>query len=149
MKGKTRIILLFVSLLSLACAQTSPRDEKAVVMAPVAVTAGPLGYLGIIFDLDVDVGFFSHVSDSSRIKAMVVSAVTPGSPAHFAGLMPTDRVLRLDGIPITEYTIGALKGIREKEKGDKAVFVVASAGSKPQRTIEVIVGTRKSPQPSH
>jgi len=106
------------------------------------VTAGPLGYLGITFDIDADVGFFSRVSDSTRIKSMVVSVVTKDSPSDLAGLMPRDQVLRIDGIPIKEYTIGALKGIREKEKGDKAVFVVTAPGSKAERTIDVIVGRK-------
>jgi C-terminal processing protease CtpA/Prc len=139
MTGNRLFMLMFLA----AAAQSTSKADQPVVMAPVAVTAGPLGYLGITFDLDVDVGFFSHVSDSTRIKAMVVSAVTRNSPSDIAGLMPRDQVLRIDGIPITEYTIGALKGIREKEKGDKAEFVVTAPGSKSERTVDVIVGTRK------
>jgi C-terminal processing protease CtpA/Prc len=132
-------------LTSFVAAQTYPGDQATVVMAPVAVTAGPLGYLGITFDLDVDVGFFSHVSDRTRIKAMVIAAIAKDSPSCIAGLVPMDRVLKIDGIPITEYTIGALKGIREKEKGDKAEFVVSAAGTSVQRTVDVIVGTQKPP----
>lgn len=115
-------------------------------MAPMAVTAGPLGYLGITFDLDVDAGFFSRVSDKTRIKAMVIAAVAKDSPAELAGLMPKDRVLKIDGIAITEYTIGALKGMREKEKGDRAEFVVSAQGTGVQRTVGVVVATRKQPR---
>jgi C-terminal processing protease CtpA/Prc len=138
MPGKNHLLPLFLALAAISAAKA----ESPVVMAPIAVTAGPLGYLGITFDLDVDVGLFSRVSDATRIKSMVVSAVTRHSPAEMAGLMPKDRVLRIDGVAISGYTIGALKGIREKEKGDKATFVVESPGSKAERTIDVVVGAR-------
>jgi C-terminal processing protease CtpA/Prc len=141
MTGKRFFLPLFMAA-AVAAAQSNSRGDQPVVMAPVAVTAGPLGYLGITFDIDADVGFFSRVSDSTRIKSMVVSVVTKDSPSDLAGLMPRDQVLRIDGIPIKEYTIGALKGIREKEKGDKAVFVVTAPGSKAERTIDVIVGRK-------
>lgn len=114
-------------------------------MAPMSVIAGPLGYLGITFDVEVDVGFFTRLSDRTRIKTMIIQAVTRGSPAQTAGLVPGDLVLRIDGLPITDYTIGALKGIRDKEKGDTAEFVVSAPGTKAERTVEVIVGARKSP----
>jgi C-terminal processing protease CtpA/Prc len=142
MTGKRLLVPLYLAAAAIVSVQSTSKADQPVVMAPVAVTAGPLGYLGITFDLDVDVGFFSRVSDSTRIKAMVVSAVTKNSPSDIAGLMPRDQVLRIDGIPIAEYTIGALKGIREKEKGDKAEFVVTAPGSKAERTVDVIVGTR-------
>jgi C-terminal processing protease CtpA/Prc len=141
-----RLTALSLALVFLPAARCEPSSkEQPVVMAPVAVNAGPLGYLGITFDLDVDAGLFSRVSDTTRIKAMVVAAITKGSPAEAAGLVPKDRVLRIDGITITQYTIGALKGIREKEKGDKAEFVVVAAGSNAVRTVDVIVGTRHAP----
>jgi S1-C subfamily serine protease len=142
----TRFIPLFLALAGVASAQTAAKDQQPVVMAPVAVTAGPLGYLGITFDLDVDVGLFSHVSNATRIKSMVVASVTKNSPAEIAGQLPKDRVLKIDGAAITDYTIGLLKGIREKEKGDTAEFVVMAADSKTERTVDIIVGTRISPK---
>jgi C-terminal processing protease CtpA/Prc len=138
MSGKHFLLPLFVALAVVSIA----KDDQPIVMAPMAVTAGPLGYLGITFDLDVDAGFFSHVTDSSRIRSMAVAAVAKGSPADIAGLKPHDQVLRIDGLAITGYTIGALKGIREKEKGDWAQFVVKEPPSKAERTIDVVVGAR-------
>ena len=143
MTGKRFFMPLFLAAAAIASAQSTSKADQPVVMAPVAVTAGPLGYLGVTFEIDVDVGLFSRVSDSSRIKAMVVLAVTKNSPSDIAGLMPRDQVLRIAGVAITEYTIGALKGIRERDMGDKAEFVVMAPGSKAERTIDVIVGTRK------
>jgi C-terminal processing protease CtpA/Prc len=143
MPMKLPLLVLFLSLVPVA-AQDSAADGKTVQMAPVSVTAGPLGFLGIKCDVDVDTGFFGHVSNSSRIKGMVVVEVTRNSPAQIAGMEPRDRVLQIDGTPITDYTIAALKGIREKEKGDKMVFVLSGAGSKAPRTVEVTVGTLRS-----
>jgi C-terminal processing protease CtpA/Prc len=142
--GKSSILPLVLALASVGSAQTPAKDQAPTVMAPFAVTAGPLGYLGITFDLDVEVGFFSRVSDGSRIKSMIVAAVTKNSPSDIAGLVPGDRVLRIDGIRITDYTIGSLKVIRDKERGDKAEFIVSAQGTKVERTVYVIVGSRKT-----
>jgi C-terminal processing protease CtpA/Prc len=144
MPMKLPLLVLFVSLVSVATAQDSPADGEPVQMAPVSVTAGPLGFLGIKCDVDVDTGFFGHVSNSSRIKGMVVVEVKLNSPAQIAGMEPGDRVLQIDGTPITDYTFAALKGIREKEKGDKMVFVARGAASKAPRTVKVTVGTLRS-----
>jgi C-terminal processing protease CtpA/Prc len=138
-------ILLSVFLLVSAGVRASPQDDAPVRMAPVSVTAGPLGFLGIKCDVDADAGFFGHVSNTTRIKGMVIAEVIRNSPAQAAGLMPKDRVLQIDGTPITDYTIGALKGVRGKEKGDKMVFVVCDADSRIPRTVEITVGALKSP----
>jgi C-terminal processing protease CtpA/Prc len=134
------LAVLFASFVSIAHAQSGAAGDKPVQMAPVSVTAGPLGSLGIKCDVDVDSGFFGHVSSSARIKGMVVAEVTRNSPAQIAGLKPNDRVLQIDGTPITDYTIAMLKGVREKEKGDRMVFVVAGADKVP-RTLGIIVGS--------
>ena len=105
--------------------------------------AGPLAFIGI--KCSVTVGFFALVSSNARIKDFVIVGVLADSPAQRAGLLARDRVLQIDGVPVTDYTIGDLKKIGEKEKGDRIEFEVISPDSKAPRLVGVTLGAWKVP----
>jgi C-terminal processing protease CtpA/Prc len=112
-----------------------------VQMAPVTVKAGPLGSIGIRCNLDV--GLFAFVSDSARIRALVIADVTKDSPGARAGLRAQDHILAIDGIQITDYTIRSLKEIGRREKGDAIDLVVLTPGAAASRTVHVTFGARR------
>lgn len=135
--------LLFLALLgpSAAVAEDAPQAAAPVQMAPVNVTAGPLGSVGI--RCAVEIGLFALVSGNAHIKGMTISEVVKGSAAEKAGLMAQDRILAIDGTPTTAYTVNDLRKIREKEKGDMMKFVVQGPADKSPRTAEVTLGARR------
>lgn len=124
-------------------AQEAPPGGAPVQLAPVTVKAGPLAFIGI--KCSVTVGFFALVSSNARIKDFVIVDVLADSPAQRAGLLAKDRVLRIDGVPVTGYTIGDLQRIGEREKGDRIEFEVRSPDSGAPRTVLVTLGVRKIP----
>jgi C-terminal processing protease CtpA/Prc len=133
-----------ISMASLAAgAQDAPPAGAPVQLAPVTVKAGPLAFIGI--RCAVTVGFFGFVSSDARIKDLVILDVLADSPAQRAGLLARDRVLRIDGVPVTDCTVGDLRRIGEKEKGDRIEFEVSSPDSKAPRSVEVTLGVRKIP----
>jgi C-terminal processing protease CtpA/Prc len=134
-------ILILVLMVSAACAQGVPQEGAPVQMAPVTVKAGPLGSIGIRCNLDV--GMFAFISDSARIRALVIADVTKDSPGERAGLRAQDHILAIDGIQITDYTISSLKEIGHREKGDTIDLVVLTPGAMTSRTVHVTFGARR------
>ncbi len=128
---------------SVAGAGGEPNDDQPVQLAPVTVKAGPLAFVGI--RCAVTTGFFGLISGGARIKDLVVIEVAGDSPAQRAGLVAKDSVLRIDGVPITEYTIAGLRKIGEREKGDKIEFEVISPGTRAPRMVEITLGAQKIP----
>jgi len=112
-------------------------------MAPVTVKAGPLAFIGI--RCSVDVGFFGLVSNSAHIRELVIIEVFKDSAGQRAGLLAQDHILRIDGVPITDYSINGLKEIGARERGDTIELVVRGPDGKAPRTVPVTLGTRKTP----
>lgn len=62
-------------------------------------------------------------------EGVIVKSVTPGSPAHKAGLLPGDVIVSFDGKPVRStkdilgavgYTIGRRIALAVKRRGEKA-----------------------------
>jgi C-terminal processing protease CtpA/Prc len=115
--------------------------QPATQMAPMTVTAGPLGSVGV--RCAADVGLFGFVSDSAHLKGLAIVEVLKRSAAEQAGLQAQNRVTKIDGVPITMYTIRDLKRIGEKQKGDAMVFEVLSAASSAPHAVLVKPGPMK------
>jgi C-terminal processing protease CtpA/Prc len=130
-------------LASIAAAQDSPPAEAPVQMAPVTVKAGPLGFIGI--RCSVSVGLFAFVSSDAHIKDLEIIEVFKDSSAERAGIRAQDHILQIDGISVTDYSIGSLRKIGEKEKGDTIELQLSRPGEKEPRTVVVTLGSRKAP----
>jgi C-terminal processing protease CtpA/Prc len=140
----SRLISLLL-LSSVTVAQAVAEDSVPVQMAPVTVRAGPLGFIGV--RLSASTGFIGLVSGSARLTDLVIIEVLKDSAAERAGLSAQDQILRIDGVPITSFTVNALREMGGKEKGDIIELVVQSPGTKGPRMVPVKLGARKIPPP--
>jgi C-terminal processing protease CtpA/Prc len=130
-------------LLSMAPTYVLAQAADTVQMAPMAVKASPLGFIGI--RLSVDTGFFGMLSSQAHIKELVISEVLKDSAAERAGLVERDRILQIDGSPVTRFTISSLREIGDKEKGASIEFVVQGPDAREPRRVHVTLGVRKIP----
>jgi len=73
-------------------------------------------------------------------EGIVVTFVTPLSPADDAGLAEGDLVLKVDGTPVKELD-GLLEEVRNKNPGDKVAILVRRDGK--EREITVTLGRPK------
>jgi len=110
-------------------------------MAPLTVNAGPLGFIGI--RCSVSVGLFGIVSNNAHVKELVIVEVISESAAQRAALLARDRILRIDGNPVSDHSINSLRKIGEKEKGDKFELEVSRPDAKAPRTVQVTLGAWK------
>jgi len=106
------------------------------------VNAGPLGFIGI--RCSASVGMFGLISNNAHIRDLVIVEVFRDSAAQRAGLLAQDRVLRIDGVPITDYSINGLKKIGEKEKGDAMELQVIGPSAQVPRTVQITLGARRA-----
>jgi C-terminal processing protease CtpA/Prc len=137
------LVLTWLLLIPAAATQADTTSGPIVKMAPYNVKAGPLGYVGIRCSLDVAV--VGLVSGNARIRSMVVSEVFKGSAAEKAGIRVHDQVLSIDGMPITELTVSALKEYgRTKEKGDAISLGIRTPGSS-ERPLTFQLGPKPTP----
>jgi C-terminal processing protease CtpA/Prc len=130
--------------IALACAAAA-QESAPIQMEPMTVKTGPLAFIGI--RCSASVGMFGLVSGNAHVKELVIMEVLSDSAGQRAGILPKDRILRIDGVPITNFTLNSLKAIGERQKGDTIEFVILSADSKAPRTVRVILGTRKGTPP--
>jgi C-terminal processing protease CtpA/Prc len=137
---KNRFVLILV-LASMAGARATAEDAAPVQMAPVTVKAGALGFIGV--RLSVSTGMLGLISTNAPITELVIVEVLRDSAAQRAGLVAQDRILQIDGVPITKYSINGLREMGDREKGDTIEFVVRSPESKAPRTVQVTLGARK------
>jgi C-terminal processing protease CtpA/Prc len=133
---------LILAVLLLAPAAASSQESAPVQMAPVSVKAGPLGCIGI--SCSVDVGMLGLVSNNAHIKGLVIAEVFKDSAAQRAGLLPADRILKIDGVPITTFSINSLRNLGQKEKGDLIELIVLSPNANAPRSVQVTLGARKA-----
>jgi hypothetical protein len=132
----------FILIATVAGAQDAPQGGAPVQMAPVTVNAGPLGFIGI--RCSASVGMFGLISNNAHIRDLVIVEVFRDSAAQRAGLLAQDRVLRIDGVPITDYSINGLKKIGEKEKGDAMELQVIGPSAQVPRTVQITLGARRA-----
>jgi C-terminal processing protease CtpA/Prc len=135
-KAVTLVVLL------LAAAAAPAQESTPVQMAPVTVKAGPLGYVGI--RCAVDVGMLGLVSNNAHIRGLAIVEVFKDSAAQRAGLLPGDRIMKIDDVPITSYSINGLRDLGQKEKGDLIELTVLSPNASAPRAVKVALGARKA-----
>jgi len=141
---KARLLFSFLLLAGVAV-QEMPAADEVLELPPYVVKGTPLGFIGVKH-VTVTVGMLGMFSERAKIKGLVVDEVIADSPAQKAGLVPKDKVLRIDGTLVSELSIRDLKKYSEKEVGEKIVMEVRGADQQTSRTVEVIAG-RKPKKP--
>jgi C-terminal processing protease CtpA/Prc len=117
-----RPVFRFAMALAGICGRAAtPTDGDVQHMAPYQVTNSPLGYMGIRVKIDLD----SSGSDQAKIKSMIVSHVLAHSSAEQAGVRAEDRIVAIDGRPVTEMSIDDLKGLLGSKRNGDSISVEA------------------------
>lgn len=73
--------------------------------------------------------------------------VLADSAASRAGLVAGDRILQIDRVPVTSYSINSLKEIGDRGKGDTIEFMVQGTDAKAPRVVRITLGKRKTTTP--
>jgi len=120
------------------------RLVDVVKLAPFVVSARPLGVIGLKA-LTAHLGLI----DRRQIKSLDIDEIYPDSPAAAAGIAPKDKLIEIDGIPVTDFTVPTLvEKYARAVVGQKITLKIVRGGDPEPRLIEVIVGKRKPNQSS-
>ncbi len=121
--------------------ETNPLDIQAT-LGENPNQAGQ-AYLGIRYQMALKGRGFSGTLPKNlpdipffREAGLIVSSVTPGSPAEKAGLKPKDMITQVDGSPITTAD-DFVKKVQAAKPGDKMTLTVSRSGEQKPLTIEV------------
>jgi membrane-associated protease RseP (regulator of RpoE activity) len=95
-------------------AKDDSKDEEVVKLDTFVVVAPPLGFIGVKH-FKAMVGLLGVVSKNAKLKGLLITEVIDDSPAQRAGLKANDKVLQIDGRPISEYSFNSLMKFEEKQ----------------------------------
>lgn len=115
-----------------------PKDLKPVSPLDkiIVAAAGPLFSLLLAF-------FFAFIvwgvgKPEIEMTNTTIGYFRPDSPAAAAGLLPGDKILKIDGHPVERW-VGNMEGVRERvmlSEGEKIGFLIQRPGEKEPRLIE-------------
>lgn len=106
----------------------------------IVAAAGPIAsfLLALFFALIV----WGVGKNATELNITTVGYVSPGSPAAEAGILPGDKILKIDGRPVTKW-LGNMEGVRELimlSENEKITFTMERPGE--SAPIEVKCGYR-------
>ena len=82
------------------------------------------------------VGLGVYIESKWDGDALLISKVIPGSPAASAGLVSGDRILKIDGHPVTDEKSPEAAGeLLQGEEGSRVELIVLSADQNPRKLI--------------
>jgi C-terminal processing protease CtpA/Prc len=110
----------------------------SLLLGCAAASASGKGYLGLGVNIDGDGPFWN-----ATLKTVTVSKVVAGSPAEKAGVSVGDRIVEIEGRPVSGAKANDLKPFMEREVGQRVKLglqkasgevrhVVVVAGPKPE-----------------
>jgi S1-C subfamily serine protease len=126
MKQVVHIVLFGLALIARAGEPPTPPTK----LAPVTVNETPFGWLGIE-RVHFRPGLLAILNKSTKLKVLFIDSVVSDSPAHKAGILPKDEVLKIDGVSIRNISIKEMTQLlTEKEVGEVIAFEVRRRGLK-------------------
>lgn len=125
MHSRRIFILAFVLGFVVVAVKKGQGADRPVEMKPMVVSEAPFGYIGVKH-ATVSLSIFRLLTFRGSIRFLQIDALAPDSPGVRAGIRPGDRILALNGMPLTEWSLGRLKRYGEQVVvGQKIVLSVA------------------------
>ncbi len=112
MRYTRKVLVLLLAALFVPLAASAQQRSTHVI------TVGKRGWLGISYN------FTATLREGKRTETLTVFDVVKDSPAERAGVQRGDRILRIDGRPVTEDNFSELAG--QLQPGDKVSLRIAT-----------------------
>ena len=121
-------------------------NDQPVKLAPYTVEARPFGFLGIKH-ASIGINPFKLIVGMNSVRFLQINELDPESPGITAGVKAGDRVVSIDGVPITKFGLNKLRHMGENvEVGQKIIVEVIRPSDGSKRMMEVVV-TKKAKVP--
>jgi membrane-associated protease RseP (regulator of RpoE activity) len=143
------VIYVLAVLPSLALyADTSPAEQPSQ-MAPYIVKESPLGFLGIRH-ATIGINPFKFLVGMDSVKILQIDELDPLSPGIAAGIKAGDRIVTIDKVPITKFSVSKLRHFGDTvEVGQRIVVETLRLSDNSTRTMEFVVAKKpKTPNQS-
>jgi S1-C subfamily serine protease len=114
-------------------------DAGPVPMKPYVVSESPFGYLGIRH-ASLEVDGWKFVTGRNSIKFLQVDELDPASSAVSQGVRAGDRIIALNGVPMSGWALMPLRRLgQELTVGQKVAAVMFRPSEKKTWTVEFVV----------
>jgi membrane-associated protease RseP (regulator of RpoE activity) len=118
-------------------------------MAPYTVKENPLGFLGIK-RATIGINPFKFLVGMDSVKILQIDELDPLSPGVAAGIKAGDRIVTIDKVPVTKFSVSKLRHFGDTvEVGQRIAIETLRLSDNSTRTMEFVVARKpKTPNQS-
>jgi S1-C subfamily serine protease len=126
-------------------ADTRVANTDPVKLETYTVSEAPFGYLGIKH-ASVVLSPWRLLTFRGGVKYLQIDELYPDSPGLSAGIMPGDRIIGLNGVPIKRWSFRRLKAFGETvEVGRNVILEILRPPETTSRQVAVTIVKRTGP----